>query len=243
VAVGALIVPTLAATAGRGAGAATGDIFRPTRSTVNVIATNALGMPAADLLGAFGPEEYLSGTSAFAAYDPGTVSLAGGSSIVTFHHSIEIAPDEWAGLGVYTLTRFADGSHTPPRHGFSDGKGTSENTVGQVNGQILDVYEFKVDLLDSYDYQVHVRQGYAADGWGPPAIAGEPAGRGASGGQTRATAAATGLPHGVIVVWARPSDPPGGDRTIWGALSTDDAGTFGVPFQITYVGGADLMNP
>jgi hypothetical protein len=201
------------------------------------------GRPAANLSGPFGSEEYLAGGPAFAAYDPGTVSVEDGGAIVTLHHSIEIAPDEWAGLGIFTLTRFADGSHTVVSRGFTDGRGTSENTVGRVNGRILDVYEFKVDLVDSYHYQVRVRHGSAADRWDPPAVAGEPAGRGTSGGQTRATAAATGLPLGVIVVWARPSEPPGGDRTIWGSVSADDGQTFGRPFRIARRDGFDLVNP
>ncbi len=53
----------------------------------------------------------------------------------------------------------------------------------------------------------------------------------------------TGNPGELITVWNRPSDPPGGDRTIWGAISEDDGLSWGEPFPVAASDGNDLVNP
>jgi hypothetical protein len=200
----------------------------------------AFGRVVPDLLEPPGPEEHVAGffvsdDDALRAFDPGVAVTAAGDTIVSWANTA---------LGVFLHERRPDGTFTAavelaPSH-------YTEATMTNALGRTFVIYNH-VPPGDAFgrhfQNDVLVQEISGLTEHDPAVKAGGPAGSGTEGNQFRATLAETGRPEELIVVWNRPSTPPGGDRTIWGAISPDRGETWGIPFLVAQVPGDDLVNP
>ena len=200
----------------------------------------AFGRRMLDLLGPAGPEEHVAGfyndeEDKLLAFDPGAAVTADGELIVS-----------WANteLGVFLHQRHADGTFSEavelaPRH-------YTEATMANALGRTFVIYNYVPpgDLFgEHFENEVLVQELFGLTDHGPQVVAGGPAGSGTDGNQFRPSISETGGPGELLAVWNRPSDPPGGDRTIWGATSGDEGQTWGPPFLVASDAGNDLANP
>jgi hypothetical protein len=198
------------------------------------------GRAMPDLLGPPGTEERIAGAEAeagqvVAAFDPGVAITASGATLVSWANT---------GFGVFLQERASDGSFTPPvqlapKHFGQASLAAADGATYVVFNYIPPGDEFGAH----FDNQVLVQRVTGVTEHEPAVLAGGPAGSGTNGNQFRVSLSGTGLPGQLIVVWNRPSDPPGGDRTIWAAISTDAGSTWGQPFPVAAVPGDDLVNP
>jgi hypothetical protein len=199
----------------------------------------AFGRAMADLFADAGHEEHLAGGAdspeGRGAFDPGAATLPNGNVLVSWSNTA---------IGTYLLERQPDGSTSPGTQLAPTGY--SEATLGNVGDHVLMTYNHipRGDPFGAhYDNDVLVQRLQSSTEWADPVVAGGPAGSGTDGNQFRANTEVTGNPAELITVWNRPSDPPGGDRTIWGAISEDDGLSWGAPFPVAASEGNDLVNP
>jgi hypothetical protein len=165
------------------------------------------------------------------AFDPGVAQLPDGTMLVSYHN--------WH--GIYAMQRLLNGALTVPVVAAYDGPGTAEATLNEQSGQILAAYNFRIV---PGTHSIHVRQVLQPTVWSPPVVGGGPTGNGPSGSQIRATLAATGTGNSrLLLVWAKPTNPVGGTRSLWGAISTDGGDSWGAPFFIASREGVDIANP
>jgi hypothetical protein len=188
---------------------------------------------AGSLHGPFGTPMLVSNPLSSSAFDPGAISLPGGSVIVT-----------WAGRNAFWYAeRLAEGRYGPTRELFSEpGAVINEQTVGRIAGRTFIVYDHRLPGPVKSGWDVRLRFLSAGPSVGSPIrVADQAVGAGAQGNQRRITVTPTGEGEELLAVWNQ--RVAGDARLIYAARSADGGWTWAPPFPLASFPSRDLVNP
>lgn len=179
-----------------------------------------------------GAAHHLIGNNSKGYLDPGVTRTATGGYLLTMHSGA---------AGINTVGLNPTRGTLTTRITNITGHGYNEAAVGRYFGKVRVTYNAVQD--GDYSRRVLVRTLYSATRASSSTSHLCCSGLGPAGSQDRATIARTGAPDSLILVWSRPTDPGGGNRSIFGAISTDAGSKWGAPFRIAADPTSDLMNP